>query len=546
MNPDSGFSVLLDARGKLCEVIEDAGGLFGPEDVGGLIATRIDRASAGKFFQFLAEVRGRKAAYSWEVNLVVDGKARAVFLTGVQSGERVLVVGAFSRDAVGRYLEELVAMNSEHTTYFRTLLRELSTEKREKIRALDELTEMNNQLVNLQRELQMKNKMLDQQSRVLEKLNEEKNRFLGMAAHDLRNPIGVIINLSGILLEDGDQSSPADIAEFSKIIHESGRFMLRMLEDLLDVSVIESGNLKLVSGTHNVVEVLRRNVEMNALLAREKDISLEFHAPCESFFVDLDRGKLDQVVNNLISNAIKFSERGSAVEVLLALEAKSVVVSVRDHGQGIPPEEVEGIFSEFVTTSAKSTEGEKSTGLGLMIAQKIIKAHGGRIWVESVLGEGTTFSISIPHDVDLGEEELNRLRELSPPEQDTDAEVFVADADNLEPVIVVSGTNEFAAALEKAYPGRFAMQTVTMAKDFLLMRAEDVDARAACIDCANLDMQLPVLLAFATRKGLKSRLLLCNFEPSMLSEQQLQEFGVEQTLAAGEPLEKLELNGDAG
>lgn len=244
------------------------------------------------------------------------------------------------------------------------------------------------QLFRQQQELEQKNKELAQ-------LNEQKNYFLGMAAHDLRNPLGNIQTFSDFILNESGSSMSEQHLEFLKIIRNSSTFMLNMVNSLLDVSVIESGNLDLHLETTNMVELIKNNINLNKNLSEKKNITLLFNSTIENIEVSIDKTQIEQVLNNLITNAIKFSNSGTVVEINLERNEKEVTLSVKDHGQGIPKAEVEKLFNPFQKTSVKSTAGEKSTGLGLAIVKKIVEAHHGKIWVESEVGQGTTFRFSL-------------------------------------------------------------------------------------------------------------------------------------------------------
>jgi signal transduction histidine kinase len=132
------------------------------------------------------------------------------------------------------------------------------------------------------------------------------------------------------------------------------------------------------------------------VLAGKKGIRLEFTPECGLPLLRFDRGKVEQILNNLISNALKFSPPGAAVTLQASRVNGSIVVSVRDQGQGIPAEELDKLFKPFGKTSTRSTDGERSTGLGLAICRKIVEGHGGRIWAASEVGKGSVFSFSLP------------------------------------------------------------------------------------------------------------------------------------------------------
>jgi signal transduction histidine kinase len=253
----------------------------------------------------------------------------------------------------------------------------------------DELSRLNNELVNLQHDLAEK-------TVELERLNAQKNLFLGMAAHDLRNPLNAILSYSEFLLDSAIPRLLPEEQEHLGLIHSLAVLMRDVVDDLLDVATIESGKLQLNLRTVNLVTVLERTVAVFRPLADKKQIGLVLDTAYQPPLLMLDRQKIEQVLNNLLSNAIKYSHSHTTVTLGLQQSNGEVYVAVRDQGQGIPPDELDGLFQPFATTSVKSTAGEQSTGLGLMIVKKVVEEHRGRIWVESRPGAGSTFTVALP------------------------------------------------------------------------------------------------------------------------------------------------------
>jgi PAS domain S-box-containing protein len=228
-------------------------------------------------------------------------------------------------------------------------------------------------------------------------LNEFKNQMLGMAAHDLRNPLAVIHTASSFLVSDSPKTlSKEKQADFLRRIHANSEFMVKLIDDLLDVARIESGKLELELEPTDLCQLIDDSLGINRVLAEQKNINLQFAAECVIPPIPLDRNKMSQVINNLVTNALKFSQSGTGVRVSAARENGRVVVAVADQGQGIPADELSKLFRPFGKTSVRSTAGEKSTGLGLAISRRIVEAHGGHIWAESEVGKGSVFSFSLP------------------------------------------------------------------------------------------------------------------------------------------------------
>ncbi len=230
----------------------------------------------------------------------------------------------------------------------------------------------------------------------LGRLNELKTHFLGMAAHDLRNPLAVIMTASSFLLEGEDGLPVEKRQEFLRLIQSNSEFMMRLIDDLLDFARIQSGELQIELAEVDLEELVEKNVEQNRMIAGNKGIEIELRKNGTLPVVQVDARRIEQVLNNLISNAVKFSHSGTKVEVRLEQEDDGVVVAVKDQGPGIPAEDMGKLFKPFQKTSVRSTAGERSTGLGLAICRKIVEAHKGKIWAESEKDKGSTFFFWLP------------------------------------------------------------------------------------------------------------------------------------------------------
>ncbi|MFC1591425.1 ATP-binding protein [Thermodesulfobacteriota bacterium] len=249
-----------------------------------------------------------------------------------------------------------------------------------------------------------------------------KNRFLGMAAHDLRNPLTAVRGYSELLSAGAKGNMSDEHREFLKIIHQTSDEMLRMVNDLLDVSVIESGSLALQRVWESLPTMLAERIRLCRMLAKRKDIRI---------FSDLDDippllfdpNRLTQVIDNLLNNAVKFSPPGSRIEVTLLREKTMVIVSVRDEGPGLSERDQGMLFHAFERLGAKPTGGERSTGLGLTIVKNIVDAHGGTLLVQSTLGSGSKFSFSLP----LEHKESKFEEPTAQPQTQAGARVMVAD-----------------------------------------------------------------------------------------------------------------------
>lgn len=224
---------------------------------------------------------------------------------------------------------------------------------------------------------------------------DTKNKVLGIAAHDLRNPLGGIKGFSQLLMQGQFGSLSEPQKKLVQNIVEASKHMLGLINDLLDVSVIESGKLTLRKSEHDLGLVVADRVENNRLLATAKQIELTTELE-QVPHVSFDANRFTQIIDNLITNAIKFSHPGTPVRVRLFRDDGLLRLQVIDQGQGIPAEEQNKLFGHFQRLSSRPTGGEQSTGLGLAIVKRMVEAHGWRIGVVSATGQGSTFEVTIP------------------------------------------------------------------------------------------------------------------------------------------------------
>ncbi|PLX02161.1 MAG: hypothetical protein C0595_12025 [Marinilabiliales bacterium] len=267
----------------------------------------------------------------------------------------------------------------------------------------------NNELIKANHELSVLKEDLEKKNAELEKVNEEKNQFIGIAAHDIRNPLGGIYNFADLLKEELQDKASETEMEFINIIQSSSELLLNMVTELLDISKIESGKLTLKKQVSDLISFVKTNITKNKFLAENKSINIKTEYPTSSLNVEFDRSRLEQVLNNLITNAIKYSKPDTEINVKIGIDNDSIVFSIKDQGVGIPKEEQDKLFKPFSKTSARATGGETSTGLGLFTCKKIIDAHGGKIWVDSIKNEGSTFCFSLP--ADINELKINSITE---------------------------------------------------------------------------------------------------------------------------------------
>lgn len=236
-------------------------------------------------------------------------------------------------------------------------------------------------------------KMLVEQ---LSKANAAKNRFLGMAAHDLRNPLASIRGLAEFLRDGVVGPLSTDQLDLINTIHTASQSMLRMVNELLDVATIESGELKIVREKHRLGELIEKCVYLANIDAAKKNTHISYAMPHGEPDVLVDAAKIQQVVDNLLNNAVKYSPPGSQISAEYSWNDATCSFAVKDQGPGIPENERDRLFKDFGRLSVKPTGGEKSTGLGLAICRKIVDAHNGTIVAENLTTRGCEFRVTLP------------------------------------------------------------------------------------------------------------------------------------------------------
>ena len=240
---------------------------------------------------------------------------------------------------------------------------------------------------------------LSQANEQLQALSTQKDKFMGMVVHDLRGPLGNL-QMLGKLLSD-PQVSDDDKLIFSNLMDDTTKKMLTLINDLLDINAIESGQLVLEPTLVDITKFVERIVQLNSHLGTSKNIALVTEIDPAFRIVVFDPKRIEQVLDNLINNAFKFSYSGTTVTLKVGREDDTLVFVVADQGQGIKPEDLPKLFGAFQKTSTRPTGGENSSGLGLSICKRIIDLHGGSIEVNSEFGTGTTFSVRLPYQDDI-------------------------------------------------------------------------------------------------------------------------------------------------
>jgi signal transduction histidine kinase len=234
----------------------------------------------------------------------------------------------------------------------------------------------------------------------LKEAERVKDEFIGIAAHELRNPLASLKGYAQMLILQTARGRGPQLADWQtealEAIDQATLRLVDLTEDLLDVTRLQAGRFELYFAPTNLVALTRRVVARYPVPTEYHTISVL--APPEHIITLVDPGRMEQVLNNLISNAIKYSPSGGDIEIRVhqEIETNSAMLSIHDCGIGIPAHQHARIFSRFVRADNARALGIRGTGLGLYLCREFIERQGGRIWFESVEGEGSTFFITLP------------------------------------------------------------------------------------------------------------------------------------------------------
>ncbi len=303
---------------------------------------------------------------------------RDVHCFGMSSGGTILVAGVIDPSTAAAFAESVDGflplakeIRRTHSTY----------------RLYEELALANNELVTAQRELA-------RTVAELQRLNAYKDELLGMAAHDLRNPLNANSAFIAFLLLDSASFSD-DARTLLDRLHANSEYMLRLVDNVLDFAAIQSGRVRLMPEETSIEEIAAEVIEINRILAETKRVRIDYAVEGPLPRLHVDRIKITQALQNLVANAVQYSPFDVIVDVRMRAITGGVEIEVEDRGPGIPAEELPQVFKPFTRLSTSTLTKQRSVGLGLAITRRLVEAHGGTIDVRSEVGKGSVFTMRL-------------------------------------------------------------------------------------------------------------------------------------------------------
>jgi signal transduction histidine kinase len=256
---------------------------------------------------------------------------------------------------------------------------------------------------SLEQKVEARTHELAEKGRQLELASQHKSQFLANMSHELRTPMNAILGYTELIMDHIYGEVPEKISEVLERVQQSGHHLLDLINDVLDISKMEAGQLTLALNDYSLAEVVQTVFSAVESLAVEKGLALTVSLPPDLPLGKGDERRLTQVLLNLLGNAIKFTEVG-AVQVRATAADGAFTVAVSDTGPGISEADQQKIFEAFQQADSSITRKKGGTGLGLSIVKRIVEMHGGRVWVESRQGRGSTFWFTLPIRVEQQKE----------------------------------------------------------------------------------------------------------------------------------------------
>ena len=280
------------------------------------------------------------------------------------------------------------------------LVKERTQEINDKNTILEEqaekLNNTNTKLEERQQLIEEQSDKLKAQRDELHEVNSAKDKLFSIVAHDLKNPFSVLLGFIELIQESYDSFAEEERKEMIGIIGESAGHVYNLLNNLLNWSISQRGVIQFNPKITNIVDLVNDNITLLTDQAAKKSINIEFKPSHEDINLLIDTNILNVVIRNLLTNAVKYTDKNGTIRLNCVVKGKNVVLSIKDNGIGISEENVNKLFRNDIHFSTRGTKNETGTGLGLIVCKEFIEKHQGKIWLESEENEGTTFFISIP------------------------------------------------------------------------------------------------------------------------------------------------------
>jgi PAS domain S-box-containing protein len=343
------------------------------------------------------------------------------------------------------------------------------------------------------------------------KLNAEKDKFFSIIAHDLRGPFNVFLGLTRMMVDELPDLKPDQVQKFAISMKNSAGKLFNLLENLLEWSKMQRGLRSFVPRSFFLLNSLAKIIEVARDTANSKMIRISYDVP-EDMMIKADIQMFESLMRNLVFNAIKFTHRGGRIKIeAMPISGNFVVISIKDTGIGMDKNQIDNLFSFEQSTNRTGTEGEPSSGLGLILCKDFVEKHHGKLWVESEAGVGSTFSFSIPADVTSEEKPFNGSVSTGKEDGRTEKlKILIAEDDEISEMLVSIAVTPFQKEVFKAKTGIEAVEICRNNPDIDLVimdiRMPQSDGYQATRQIRNFNKEV-IIIAY-TAYGISSQNLI--------------------------------------
>ncbi|MFP2931259.1 ATP-binding protein [Pyxidicoccus sp. 3LG] len=460
-----------------------------------------------KVDKLLVQARDERVE-GWELILCRDDKPTTFAFRARPHDGGVLLVGSLVPEDYGSALDQVSTTLSEVSA----LHRETERQQRELKRRAEELARLNRELEESNRGVRSLHVALDEKAESLQLASEIKSRVVANVSHEFRTPLHSILGLSKVLLNPINGALSSEQEKQVQFIRNSAEALFELVNDLLDLSKMEAGKTALRHSRFVVSDVLSAlRGMMKPLLPPDSPVELRLVEPEAALELETDESRLSQVLRNLVSNAVKFTESGHITVSVAPGPHDTVVFTVQDTGIGIAPENHERIFEEFSQVDSPLQRKVKGTGLGLPLARKLTELLGGALTVKSALGQGATFTVALPR-VHAEVAEMTGLTERSQHLDTSRAPVLVLEDDRQTlflyekylarsgfQVLPVRSTEEARRVLERVRPAAMVLD--------VMLEGETSWSFLADMKNSEATRDIPILVVTVTDREQKARAL---------------------------------------
>lgn len=368
---------------------------------------------------------GEAPVRGWEIPLAVGGRAVTLLFSAVPSDEGLLLLGS----TIPEDYQAMVAQVSDAMNEVVHLNREIARQKKQLEQQREELLRLNRALEDSTKGVMTLHAELEDRAVALREAADVRGRVVANVSHEFRTPLHTILGLSRLLLDESDGPLADEQKKQVRFIRTSAEELANMVNDLLDLSKVDSGKMNLRPEEFDAADFFGALRGMlRPTLPEQRPVELIFEEPAQPIRLETDRAKLSQIMRNLISNALKFTDRGEVRVSARSNADGTVSISVADTGIGIAPADLDRVFEEFSQIDSVQQRKVKGTGLGLPLARKLAELLDGSLLVQSRLGEGSTFTVTIPATLPEAAE-LHALEERSKRIAPGEAPVLVVEDD---------------------------------------------------------------------------------------------------------------------